>query len=71
MSKELPRNTVAIHLKGEDHVVTGAEVTRCGLDVPYGYEWLTELKKPCSICFPDSTDGGKVAGGKVAGGKVA
>ena len=65
MSYELPRNTVAVRLKGEDHVVTGAEITRCGLDVPYGSEWLKDLPKPCPVCFPDAKsskkDGGKVA----------
>jgi len=68
---ELPRNTVAVHLEGKDHVVTGAEITRCGLDVPYKSEWLTDLPKPCPICFPESVpDKPAKADAKTKDGKV-
>lgn len=48
--------TIVVNLDKLDHIVTGAEMTVCGLVVPFGTDWVTEAGKKCPTCFPKDAE---------------
>jgi hypothetical protein len=47
---------IAVELDGLDHIISGegTEHTLCGLPVPHGLPWVTDVTAPCPECYPDA-----------------
>jgi hypothetical protein len=54
---------INVNIDGKDHAISGMgdEHTECGLPVPMGLAWVTELTNPCSKCFPEEAKAAKAA----------